>query len=179
MPWDNPTNVPFTGAIWSVAYQKQKEITHWIKQVTYAASQGLLVAMISHRSNTCQRISFLQKKRLKRGSSFNRVRVLRDTPLSGIGAARTAICVTKEIASRRDEIINIWRGYLNREWVEDQLDDPLALDVTLYLRLERSKSNNLYRLPITLTYCNLMIRPPIILLLVCHPMCISAYTTFI
>ena len=32
-----------------------------------------------------------------------------DTLSNWIGAARTAICVRKEIASRKDEMINIWR----------------------------------------------------------------------
>ena len=35
--------------------------------------------------------------------------------LSGMGAARTATCVRKEIASRRDEMINIWGGLSKRE----------------------------------------------------------------
>ena len=30
----------------------------------------------------------------------------------------------------------LFPGYLNGEWVEDQLDDPIGLDVILYLRLE-------------------------------------------
>ena len=39
-------------------------------------------------------------------------------------------------------------GYVNGEWVEDQLDNPVALDVILYLRLERPISH-----PVLLTYC--------------------------
>ena len=30
---------------------------------------------------------------------------------------------------------------MNGEWVEDQLDNPVALDVILYLRLEQSTSH--------------------------------------
>ena len=48
--------------------------------------------------------------RLKSASSFDEgARALSDTPLSGIGAARTTFCVRKAIASRRVEMSNIWR----------------------------------------------------------------------
>ena len=56
--------------------------------------------------SACQRILSSQL-RLKSTSLFKGAWVSRDMPLSGIGAARTVICVRKE-ASRRDEVINIW-----------------------------------------------------------------------
>ena len=49
-----------------------------------------------------------------------------------MGAARTATCARRETAS--NEKINIYRGLLDGEWVEDQLDNPIVLDVILYLR---------------------------------------------
>ena len=44
--------------------------------------------------------------RLKSASSFHEGA----RALSGIGAARTATCVRKETASRREGMINIWRA---------------------------------------------------------------------
>ena len=87
----------------------------------------------------------LGSARLKIASSFNESA----RASSGMGAARTATCERKETASMRDLMINIYhRAYVNEEWVEDQLDNPVALDVILYLRLERSISR-----PVSLSYC--------------------------
>ena len=57
-----------------------------------------------------------------------------DTSLNGIGAARTASRVRKEIASRKDGMIYIWRALLNGGWVEDQLSNLISLGIILYLR---------------------------------------------
>ena len=77
---------------------------------------------------------FFVRPRVKSVSSFDE-----SAPASsGMGAARIE-SVRKKTASRRDLMINIWRGEYGLN-VEDQLDDSIALDVILYLWLERSRS---------------------------------------
>ena len=49
-------------------------------------------------------------ERLKSALSLNEV----SRPLSGIGAARTATCMRKQVASRKDLMINIWRELFER-----------------------------------------------------------------
>ena len=79
--------------------------------------------------NQASNILFLMVKR-KPGLWLNIASLLNegaqafmDTLLNWIGAARTAICVKKIKMSRTDD-------------VEDQLDNPIALDVIVYLRLD-------------------------------------------